>query len=76
MKGHPRTFEKAHEARVLRLFERLHAWNALLQTHEALDYDDQDHQYLRDLKARIQKIRAQLKNMGEDLCWEQPKIKE
>jgi hypothetical protein len=66
MKGHPREFEKAHELRVVRHIERLQMLTAILQTHESFDYNDQDRDYVKDLKYRISKTKSQLRNMGED----------
>jgi hypothetical protein len=41
--------------------------NVILSEYEKLEYDDQDREYIKDLKHRISKTRSQLRNMGIDL---------
>jgi len=67
MKGRPQTFPREHEARVVRHIERVQTLSALLQTHEQLDVAEQDFEYMRTLRTRINKVKAQLRNMGCDL---------
>ena len=47
--------------------EALVMLSALLDAHEAFEYDDQDREYIRKLKSRISKTRAELRNMGSCL---------
>jgi len=70
MKGQPKRFRVEHDARVLRHKERHQFLTALLQTHEGQVFELQDRDYIRELKSRITKIKAQLKNMGEPVYFE------
>lgn len=56
-----------HEERVAQKKQRLSMLSALLDAHEAFEYDDQDREYIRKLKSRISKTRAELRNMGSCL---------
>jgi hypothetical protein len=60
---HAREWDRKHMETIERKYQRLGALQALAEEHEAMPIDDQDLEYIRDLKVRIRSVEAQLKAM-------------